>query len=72
MVCRDTAKVSPTIALRNDKLVEIGNGVLIDVLTEYRGRLILFKKLSDLTRFRVNDRAEAEVELRLAELEELP
>ena len=72
MVCRDTAKVSPTIALRNDKLVEIGNGVLIDVLTEYRGRLILFKKLSDLTRFRVNDRAEAEVELSLAELEELP
>lgn len=72
MVCRDTAKVSPRIALRNDKLVEIGNGVLIDVLTEYRGRLILFKKLSDLTRFRVNDRAEAEVELRLAELEELP
>ena len=72
MVCRDTAKVSPTIALRNDKLVEIGNGVLTDVLTEYRGRLILFKKLSDLTRFRVNDRAEAEVELRLAELEELP
>ena len=72
MVCRDTAKVSPTIALRNDKLVEIGNGVLIDVLTEYRGRLILFKKLSDLTSFRVNDRAEAEVELSLAELEELP
>ena len=72
MVCRDTAKVSPRIALRNDKLVEIGNGVLIDVLTEYRGRLILFKKLSDLTRFRVTDRAEAEVELRLAELEELP
>ena len=72
MVCRDTAKVSPRIALRNDKLVEIGNGVLIDVLTEYRGRLILFKKLSDLTRFRVNDRVEAEVELRLAELEELP
>jgi len=72
MVCRDTAKVRPTIALRNDKLVEIGNGVLIDVLTEYRGRLILFKKLSDLTRFRVNDRAEAKVELRLAELEELP
>lgn len=43
--------------LGNDEFVEIGSGVLIDVFTEYRVRLVMVEDPSDLTRFRVHDRA---------------
>lgn len=57
MFRRDTAKISLMSTLGNDEFVEIGSGVLIDVFTEYRVRLVMVEDPSDLTRFRVHDRA---------------